>query len=57
MDRVPQALASFRDLYSSAGETLRFLRALITGDLFDDKQTAGLMRAHFNPVAFSLIPR
>jgi D-alanyl-D-alanine carboxypeptidase len=37
MDRVPQALASFRDLYSSAGETLRFLRALITGDLFDDK--------------------
>ncbi|QKT03590.1 beta-lactamase family protein [Ectothiorhodospiraceae bacterium 2226] len=55
MDR-PLALASFRDLFSTADETLTFLRALITGELFDDPATAELMWRHWNPFGFSLIP-
>ena len=55
MDR-PLALRSFRDLFSTAEETLRFLRALITGELFDDPATAERMRQHWNPLGFSLIP-
>lgn len=50
------ALASFRDLFSTADETLTFLRALITGELFDDPATAELMWHHWNPFGFSLIP-
>ena len=52
----PLALRSFRDLFSTADETLRFLRALITGEVYDSRETAGLMWEHFNPLAFSLIP-
>ena len=55
MDR-PRALRSFRDLFSTAEETLRFLRALITGELFDDPGTAERMRQHWNPLGFSLVP-
>ncbi|BAU58641.1 D-alanyl-D-alanine carboxypeptidase [Halorhodospira halochloris] len=53
----PLALQSFRDLFSTADETLIFLRALITGELFDDPATAGLMWQHWNPFKFSLIRR
>ena len=52
----PQAMRSFQDLYSTAEETLKFLRALITGELFDKTATAGLMWQHWNPLGFSLIP-
>ncbi|MFV8833580.1 serine hydrolase [Aquisalimonas sp.] len=52
----PLALRSFRDLFSTAEETLRFLRALITGALFDEPATAERMREHWNPLGFSLIP-
>lgn len=52
----PLALRSFRDLFSTGDETLRFLRALITGELFDNAATAERMRRHWNPFAFSLIP-
>ncbi len=52
----PKAMRSFRDLYSTAGETLDFMRALITGKLFDNPETARLMRQHWNPLGFSLIP-
>jgi len=52
----PLALASFRDLFSTAEDTLTFLRALITGELFDDPATAELMWQHWNPFGFSLIP-
>ncbi|WP_019623368.1 serine hydrolase domain-containing protein [Thioalkalivibrio thiocyanoxidans] len=55
LDR-PLALASFRDLFSTAEETLRFLRALITGQLFDDPATAQSMWGHWNPLGFTLIP-
>ncbi len=52
----PLALRSFRDLFSTAAETLRFLRALITGELFHDPATAERMWQHWNPLGFSLIP-
>jgi D-alanyl-D-alanine carboxypeptidase len=55
MDR-PLALRSFRDVFSTAEETLRFFRALMTGDLFDDPATAQRMWQHWNPLGFSLIP-
>lgn len=53
---APLALCSSRDLFSTAGETLRFLRALVTGELFDDPATAGLMWRHWNPLGFRLVP-
>lgn len=52
----PLALRSFRDLFSTAAETLCFFRALIRGTLFDDPATARLMREHWNPLALSLVP-
>ncbi len=52
----PLALRSFKDLFSTADETLRFLRALITGDIFDDPATGSIMRQHWNPFGFLLIP-
>lgn len=52
----PLAPRSFCDLFSTGDETLRFLRALITGELFDNATTAERMRLHWNPFAFSLIP-
>ncbi len=55
LDR-PLALRSFRDIFSTADETLTFLRALISGELFDDPTTAALMWQHWNPLGFSLIP-
>lgn len=52
----PLALRSFQDIFSTAAETLRFLRAVITGDLFKAPSTAELMGQHWNPLGFSLIP-
>ena len=55
LDR-PLALRSFRDLFSTAEETLRCLRALVTGELFDDPATAKRMWQQWNSLGFSLIP-
>ncbi len=52
----PLAFRSFRDLFSTANDTLTFLRALVTGSLFDSPATAESMWQHWNPLAFSLIP-
>jgi D-alanyl-D-alanine carboxypeptidase len=54
LDELPGAMRSFRDLYSTADETLRFMAALVSGEAFDDPGTARLMTAHWNPLAFSL---
>jgi D-alanyl-D-alanine carboxypeptidase len=53
LDTKPGSLRSFRDLYSTADETLRFMAALVRGHLFDDPSTARLMTEHFNPLGFS----
>jgi D-alanyl-D-alanine carboxypeptidase len=54
LDTKPGPLRSFRDLYSTAEETLRFMAALVRGHLFDDPATARFMSGHVNPLAFSL---
>ncbi|HVL51273.1 MAG TPA: serine hydrolase domain-containing protein [Actinomycetota bacterium] len=48
LDDRPLAMASFGDLYSTTDDLLRFGRSLLTGDLFDDSRTVGLMRERFN---------
>jgi len=53
LDRAAGPLRSFRDLYGTATDTLRFMAALVYGEVFEDPATAGAMRAHFNPFAFS----
>jgi len=54
--QVPMALQSFRDLFSTAEETLCFIRSLLSGTIFDDPATAGLMQQQWNPFGFSLLP-
>lgn len=54
LDTKPGPLRSFRDLYSTLNETLRFMGALLHGGIFAQPKTAHLMSAHFNPLAFSL---
>ena len=54
LDRAAGPLRSFRDLYSTATETLRFMAALVHGEIFEDPATADLMGEHFNPLAFSV---
>lgn len=52
---MPQAMACFNDLYSSADDTLRFLTALIRGELFADPATYELMEERRNRVIWPLI--
>jgi D-alanyl-D-alanine carboxypeptidase len=54
LDMAEGPLRSFRDLYSTAPETLRFMAALVKGEVFENPATAGIMREHFNPLAFSI---
>jgi len=53
---VPLAIRSSGDLYSTADDTLAFLRALIRGELFDDPATLSLMQQRWNRFSFSLNP-
>jgi len=53
LDNHPGPMRSFRDLFSTADETIRFMAALVDGSVFDDPDTARLMTGHFNPFAFS----
>ena len=51
---VPLAIRSSGDLYSTADDTLAFLRALIRGEVFDDPATLSLMQQRWNRFGFSL---
>jgi CubicO group peptidase (beta-lactamase class C family) len=44
---IPQALSSFRDLYSTLDDTILFLRALVRGEVFEDPATLGLMTSRW----------
>lgn len=50
----PALIESFRDLYSTADELLIFMRALISGDLFEKPKTAGLLINNWNRFSFPL---
>ncbi|CAN5839061.1 hypothetical protein BH23ACT4_BH23ACT4_14550 [soil metagenome] len=52
---IPQAMSSFNDLYSSVDDTLRFLEALMGGELFRDPTTYPLMEERRNRVIWPLI--
>jgi D-alanyl-D-alanine carboxypeptidase len=52
---IPQAMASFNDLYSSVEDTLTFLTALVGGRLFTDPSTYPLMEERRNRVIWPLI--
>jgi len=53
---IPLALQSFRDLNSTTGDMLGFMRGLVQGRVFDDPDTFNLMRSNFNTFGFSLDP-
>lgn len=55
LDR-PLAMASFRDLCSTADDLLAFMRALIRDEVFDDSSTRMTMMENFNRFGFSLSP-
>ena len=53
---IPLALRSFGDLYSTVDDQLRFMRALMRGEVFDDPATLNLMTGQWNTFGFSLNP-
>ncbi len=60
MDRqplhIPLAMRSFGDLCSTADDLLKFMRALIRGEVFDDPATLNLMTERWHTFGFSLNP-
>lgn len=54
LDSLPDAMRSFNDLYGTAEDSLRFMSALISGEVFENPATAAQMRTDWNPFAFSL---
>ncbi|MFP3913843.1 MAG: serine hydrolase domain-containing protein [Actinomycetota bacterium] len=52
---IPGAMASFNDLYGSADDALRFLAALIRGELFSHPGTYPMMEQRRNRVIWPLI--
>ncbi len=53
---IPQALASFKDPFSTTGDLLVFMRALLRGELFEDPDTVKLMYTEWNRFGFSISP-
>lgn len=53
---IPLALRSFGDLISTLDDQLRFMRALMQGEVFDNPETLQMMMAHWNTFGFSLNP-
>ncbi len=53
---IPEALKSFGDLYSTADDLFAFMRALISGKIFDNPSTSKIMCKEWNRFGFSLSP-
>ena len=53
---IPLAMKSFGDLNSTTGDLLRFMRALISGEVFNHTATKGLMREKWNQFGFLISP-
>jgi D-alanyl-D-alanine carboxypeptidase len=51
---IPKAMASFNDLMGTADDTLRFLRALVRGEVFEDPATHRLMHERWNRVFYPM---
>lgn len=53
---IPLAMRSFGDLGSTVDDLLKFMRALIRGEVFDDPTTVNLMMERWHTFDFSLNP-
>ncbi len=53
---IPNALASFGDLNSTVDDLLVFMRALLSGKVFDDPATIKIICSDWNRFGFSLSP-
>jgi CubicO group peptidase (beta-lactamase class C family) len=51
---IPGLMTSFRGIYSTAGDTIAFLRALTRGEIFQYPQTFALMQSRWNRFGFPL---
>lgn len=54
LDDATDTMRSLNDLYSTVGDSLRFMAALISGAAFEDPATARLLTGHWRPLALSL---
>jgi D-alanyl-D-alanine carboxypeptidase len=52
--RIPQAIACFNDLVGTADDSLRFMRALIGGELFQQPSTVDLMQQRWNRIFYPM---
>ncbi|WP_441000136.1 serine hydrolase domain-containing protein [Fodinibius sp. SL11] len=52
--RIPKLLRSIRGMYSTASDTLTFLRHLVQNDIFQDQRTFSLMQENWNRFGFPL---
>lgn len=53
---IPQAMASFKDPFSTVDDLLIFMQALLRGNLFNDPDTVKLMHSGWNRFGFSISP-
>ncbi len=53
---IPLAMRSFGDLNSTTGDLIRFFRALISGEVFEDPATTDLMTREWNRFGFLISP-
>lgn len=53
---IPKALTSFKDIYSTSAEMIKFMRSLLQGDLFKSKDTISKMISNWNTFGLQLIP-
>ena len=53
---IPLALRSFGDFYSTTKDLIRFMRALVEGNVFKDPAVFSLMQKRWNRFGFSLDP-
>jgi len=53
---IPQAMRCLRDLNSTMDDMLRFMRALVRGEVFERPATLDAMLGHWNTFGFSLNP-
>jgi len=53
---IPLAMRSFGDLISTVADLVKFMRALVWGEVFDDPATVDVMRERWHTFGFSLNP-
>lgn len=54
--QIPGLMASFRGIYSTAGDMIAFLRSLVRGEVFRNPNTFSVMRSRWNRFGFPTDP-